>query len=99
MAEEQLDFRDEENEFDNFDEELIHYYFYKGFTYKEIHQFLSEYHNNQISLSTLKRCMKQLGLQRRNAEYDIDLVRNANVSLLKGPDGRVGTVRFGILSR
>ena len=27
--------------------------------------------------------MKQLGLQRQNAEYDIDLVRNAIVSLWK----------------
>ena len=90
MADEQLDFLDEENEIDNDYEELIRYYFYKGFTYEEIRQFLSEYHNNQMSLSTLKRCIKRLGLRRRNAEYDIDLVRNAIVSLLEGPDSTRG---------
>ena len=80
MADDQFDFPDEE---DNDYEELIRYYFYKGFTCKEIRQFLSElapterqpakeaiseYHNRQMSLSNLKRCIKQLGLRRRNAE-------------------------------
>ena len=43
-----------------------------------------------MSLSTLKRCIKQLGLRRRNPEYDIDLVRNAIVSLLEGPNSTRG---------
>ena len=39
MADDQFDFPDEE---DNDYGELICYYFYKGFTCKEIRQFLSE---------------------------------------------------------
>jgi hypothetical protein len=86
MADEQFDVSDEEHEIENDYEELIRYYFYKGFTYEVIRQFLSEYHNKEMSLSTLKRHIRDLGLRRRNAEYDIDLVKNAIVSLLEGPD-------------
>ena len=85
MADEQFDtISDEEHEMENDYEELIRNYFYKGFTYEEICQFLSEYHDKEMSLSTLKRHIKQLGLQRRNAEYDIESVRNAIVALLEG---------------
>ena len=45
-------------------EELICYYFYKGFVYDEIRLFLLKYHGEEMSLSTLKRCVKQLGLKR-----------------------------------
>jgi hypothetical protein len=86
MADEQFDVFDEEHEIENDYEELIRYYFYKGFTYEEICKFLSQYHNKEMSLSTLKRHIKRLGFRRRNAEYDIALVRNAIMSLLEGPD-------------
>ena len=86
MADEQFDVFDEEHEIENDYEELIRYYFYKGFTYEEICKFLSQYHNKEMSLSTLKRHINRLGLRRRNAEYDIALVRNAIMSLLEGPD-------------
>ena len=86
MADEQFDVFDEEHEIENDYEELIRYYFYKGFTYEEIRKFLSQYHNKEMSLSTLKRHIKRLGLQRRNAEYDIASVGNAIMSLLEGPD-------------
>ena len=53
---------------------LIRYYFYKGFVYEEIRLFLSKYHGEEMSLSTLKRCVKQLGLKRRNPQYNLNLV-------------------------
>ena len=53
---------------------LIRYYFYKGFVYEEIRLFLSKYHGEEMSLSTLKRRVKQLGLKRRNPQYNLNLV-------------------------
>ena len=46
-------------------EEILTSYFYAGFTYTEILEFLNVYHGHQISLSTLKRRFKALGLHRR----------------------------------
>ena len=43
-----------------------------------------------MSLSTLKRRIKQLRLHRRNAEYDIKSIRNAIVTLLEGPESSRG---------
>ena len=62
MADEQFDISDEEHEIENDYEEIIRYYFYKGFTYEVILQLLSEYHNKEMSLSTLKRHIRDLGL-------------------------------------
>ena len=41
-------------------EEILTRYFYAGFTYTEILEFLNMYHGHQISLSTLKRRFKAL---------------------------------------
>ena len=46
-------------------EEILTSYFYAGFTYSEILEFLNVYHGHQISLSTLQRRFKALGLHRR----------------------------------
>ena len=46
-------------------EEILTSYFYAGFTYSEILEFLNVYHGHQISLSTLKRRFKALVLHRR----------------------------------
>ena len=86
---ERLDLSDDE-QIENDDEELIRYYFYKGFTYLDICRFLSQYHGIEMSLSTLKRRMKQLNLQRQNPEYNIDSVRNEIVALLEGPHSSRG---------
>ena len=43
-------------------------YFDDGFTYLEIIEFLRERHGHHISLSTLKRHLKQFGKQRRSTE-------------------------------
>ena len=41
-------------------EEILTSYFYAGFTYTEILEFLNVYHGHQISLSTVKRSFKLL---------------------------------------
>ena len=46
-------------------EEILTSYLYAGFTYTEILEFLNVYHGQKISLSTLKRRFKTLGLHRR----------------------------------
>ena len=46
-------------------EEILTSYFYAGFTYTEILEFLNVYHGQQIRLSTLKRRFEALGLHRR----------------------------------
>ena len=45
-------------------DEALTSYFYSGFTYTEILEFLYVYYGDQISLSTLKRRFKSLGLHR-----------------------------------
>ena len=59
---ERLDSSDDE-QIENDDEDLICYYFYKGFAYLDICRFLLQYHGIKMSLSTLKRRMKQLNLK------------------------------------
>ena len=46
-------------------EEILTSFFYGGFTYIEILEFLNVFHGQQPSLSTLKRIFKALGLRRR----------------------------------
>ena len=46
-------------------EEILTNYFYARLTYTEILEFLNVYHGRQISLSTLKRRFKALGLHKR----------------------------------
>ena len=86
---ESLDSSDDE-QIENNDEDLIRYYFYKGFAYLDICQFLLQYHNIEMSLSTLKRLMKQFNLKRQNPEYNVDFVRNEIITLLQGPHSSRG---------
>ena len=46
------------------EEGLIRYYFFRGFAYKENSLFLFKNHGIEMSLSTLKRRIKQYGLRR-----------------------------------
>lgn len=81
----------DEIEDDDEDEEgLIRYYFFKGFEYEEIRLLLYNYHDIELSLSTLKRRIRDFGLQRRNPDYNLDIVRNAVRTLLDGPDSLRG---------
>lgn len=84
-----LDSSDDE-QVENDDEELIRYYFYKGFAYLDICRFLTQYHDIEISLSTLKRRLKRLNLQRHNPKYNLDFVRNEIIALLEGPHSSRG---------
>ena len=86
---ERLDLSDDE-QVENHDEDLIRYYFYKGFAYLDICRFLLQYHDIEMSLSTLKRRMKQLNLKRQNPEYNVDFVRNEIITLLQGPHSSRG---------
>ena len=80
----------DDEQIENDDEELIHYYFYKGFAYLDICRFLLQYHDIEISLSTLKRCLKRLNLKRHNPEYNLDFVQNEIIALLEGPHNSRG---------
>ena len=51
---------------------LACYYLYKGLVYEEIRLFLSKNHREEMSLSTLKRRVKQLGMKRRNSQYNLN---------------------------
>ena len=67
------------------EENLIKEYFNRGFIYEEIIEFLNKHHSITISIATLKRRLKQYGLQRKNADYDIDVVREKLRTILDGP--------------
>ena len=68
----------------------ICYYFYRGFAYEKIRLFLSMYHCEEMSLSTLKRRVKQLGLKRRNPQYNLNLWWDAVRVFLDGPESSRG---------
>ena len=61
------------------------YYFFRGFEYKEISLFLFKNHGIEMSLSTLKRRIKQYGLRRQRPDYDIDDERESIQSIINGP--------------
>ena len=67
------------------EEGLIRYYFFRGFEYKEIRLFLFKNHCIEMSLSTLKRRIKQYGLRRLRPDYDIDDLRESIQSIINGP--------------
>ena len=67
------------------EEGLIRYYFFRGFEYKEISLFLFKNHGIEMSLSTLKRRIKQYGLRRQRPDYDIDDERESIQTIINGP--------------
>ena len=67
-------------------DELITRYFRLGFAYQNILLFLSNYHSIVISLRTLNSKLRLLGLRRKNADYDLDNVRNRIQQEIDGPD-------------
>ena len=71
-------------------EEKIEYLFYKGYTYEEIVGLLSVDYGIQLSLSTLKRKLKDMNLSRKNVNFDDNLVRQAIEELIDGPNSCVG---------
>ena len=67
------------------EENFIKEYFSKGFKYKEIIEFLTKNHSINMSIATLKRRIKLYGLQRKNADYDIDVITEKIRTILDGP--------------
>ena len=84
----------DEAEFD--EEEVLKYYFDRGFNYQEILLFLSERHEHPLSYSTLLRRFKKYGLARRGVtdkEEFNDIfgeVQRRMAELINGPWSSVG---------
>ena len=74
------------------EENLIKEYFSKGFKYDEIIELLSKNHSVKMSIATLKRRIKRYGLQRKNVDYEINVVREKIRNILDGP-GCIGGYR------
>ena len=55
---------------DNRMDEVLKTYFTKGYSYDKILQLLAKYHETHISLQTLQQKLYNLGLKRRNINYD-----------------------------
>lgn len=74
--------------------EIIKKYFYKDYDYSTIVYMLSEKHNINISLRTLKRILKNLNLKRKNiiesAEDDIIIIIIAICIELEGSGSNLG---------
>ena len=75
----------EEDE-DDTEEVLIKYYFYRGYQYKDILDFLATYHNIEISERTLHRRLRMYGLSRKNPQYDVNAIIEEVRCMLDGPD-------------
>ena len=71
-------------------EELIKYYFNNGTQYKMIVLLLKEYHNIPVSIRTLKRWLKRLGLKRRGNPRPGIAVRRIIESEIKITNGIKG---------
>ena len=65
--------------------EIIEYYFHCGYENKIILEFLAIHHGINISLSTLKRRLREYGLRRRNLELDEQMIRNLIEIETNGP--------------
>ena len=52
-------------------DELLKYYFQKGFSYKNMLLFLSKYHDTEMSMRSLQQRLHDMGLKRRNISYKI----------------------------
>lgn len=66
-------------------EELIKYYFYRGYEYKVILEFLPTYHNVEVSERTLHRRLRTYGLSRRKHQYDVNAIIEEIQRMLDGP--------------
>ena len=68
------------------EKEIIEMYFYCGYTYSCILQFMSKFHNIDMSLSTLKRRLQMFNLGRRSKEtIDINHIKEAIRKEMDGP--------------
>ena len=63
---------------------LIESLFYEGYEYQEIIQILRTRYDIELSLSTLKRKLKDYNLSRNNVEFDPNELRETVVELDHG---------------
>ena len=59
---------------------LLKDYFVKGFSYQRVLQLLEKYHGINISFRTLRQRLYNLGLKRRNIDYNKEEVREGIIS-------------------
>ena len=72
-------------------------YIVHRFEYKVIQQFLSKFHNIEMSMSTLKRRLKEFGLQRKRHEaINMNEVTEIIRRKLNGPGVCLVTEQCGI---
>lgn len=64
---------------------LLESLFYKGYEYQEILQILRTQHGIELSLSTLKRKLKDYNLSRNKVEFDRIELREIIVQIMYGP--------------
>ena len=82
--------------FEDNEEEVLKYYFFRGFTYEEILLFLAQRHQCTMSYSTLLRRLKQYGLMRRGVtnkdsfENTFLQVQRRIAELINGPGSVMG---------
>ena len=67
---------DEEDDHGDNEREMIEYYFHCGYENNVILDFLSIHHGLNMSLSTLKRRLREYGLRRHQLQFDEQMVRN-----------------------
>lgn len=77
------------------EEELLRYYFNRGFGYNNILTFLRKYHSYTISYRTLLRRLRKYGLKRRNRDAYLpqithDAVRQKIQGMINGPGSAGG---------
>lgn len=70
--------------------DIVEHYFHKGYQYESILMFLAKYHQIEWSLSTLKRRLREYGMQRKGADLCEDNVREVIQGEVKGPGTLMG---------
>ena len=64
---------------------LMERYFHLGFENQDIHDFLENRHGIRISLSTLKRRLRDYGLKRRGAQIEDQELSEILLREISGP--------------
>lgn len=67
------------------EDQILKDYFRMGYSYEHILNFLLKFHSIRMSLRTLQERFYQLGLKRRNVDFDFGEVRQRITQLLNGP--------------
>jgi hypothetical protein len=66
-------------------DELLRYYFQKGFSHKKMLLFLAKYQDTEMSMRSLQTQLYGMGLKTRHVSYNIQEVRQEIINNLNGP--------------